>query len=79
MLILDTPGLADPSSPQHIPNMEVISPLYDLTPASLITVLVTEVGLIPPGAISTLSGGRGAGAGAAGGVKGRAMGMGMGS
>jgi translation initiation factor eIF-2B subunit delta len=37
--------------------MEVISPLYDLTPASLITVLVTEVGLIPPGAISTLSGG----------------------
>jgi translation initiation factor eIF-2B subunit delta len=38
------------------PNLQVISPLYDLTPHTHITVLVTEVGLIPPSAISTLAG-----------------------
>lgn len=37
-------------------NLQVINPLYDLTPHTHITVLVTEVGLIPPSAISTLAG-----------------------
>lgn len=38
------------------PNLQSINPLYDLTPHTHITVLVTEVGLIPPSAISTLAG-----------------------
>jgi len=38
------------------PNLQIINPLYDLTPHTHITVLVTEVGLIPPSAISTLAG-----------------------
>lgn len=37
-------------------SLQIINPLYDLTPHTHITVLVTEVGLIPPSAISTLAG-----------------------
>ncbi|KAG8757668.1 hypothetical protein FRC14_001730 [Serendipita sp. 396] len=37
-------------------SLQAINPLYDLTPYHHITVLVTEVGLIPPSAISTLAG-----------------------
>ncbi|KAF8629742.1 hypothetical protein AX15_003300 [Amanita polypyramis BW_CC] len=34
--------------PAPTPNLEVLSPLYDLTPPTCITAVVTEVGLIPP-------------------------------
>ncbi|GLB33519.1 putative eIF-2B alpha beta delta subunits family protein [Lyophyllum shimeji] len=36
------------------PNLEVLNPLYDLTPPSCITAVVTEVGLIPPSSISSI-------------------------
>jgi translation initiation factor eIF-2B subunit delta len=36
------------------PNLEVLNPLYDLTPPTCITVVVTEVGLIPPSSISSI-------------------------
>ncbi|KAG6907832.1 hypothetical protein DXG01_007214 [Tephrocybe rancida] len=36
------------------PNLEVLNPLYDLTPPSSITAVVTEVGLIPPSSISSI-------------------------
>ncbi|KAH8830658.1 eukaryotic translation initiation factor 2B delta subunit [Flagelloscypha sp. PMI_526] len=35
-------------------NLQVLNPLYDLTPPSTITVVVTEVGLIPPTSISSI-------------------------
>ena len=35
-------------------NLEILNPLYDLTPANFITVVVTEVGLIPPSSISSI-------------------------
>ncbi|KAJ7228939.1 eukaryotic translation initiation factor 2B delta subunit [Mycena pura] len=41
------------SSPQT-PNLEILNPLYDLTPPSYITAVVTEVGLIPPSSISSI-------------------------
>lgn len=34
--------------------LQVLNPLYDLTPPSAITVVVTEVGLIPPTSISSI-------------------------
>ena len=36
------------------PNLQVLSPLYDLTPPTCITAVVTEVGLIPPSSISSI-------------------------
>ncbi|KAJ7781551.1 eukaryotic translation initiation factor 2B delta subunit [Mycena metata] len=41
------------TSPQA-PNLEILNPLYDLTPPSCITAVVTEVGLIPPSSISSI-------------------------
>ncbi|CAK5275781.1 unnamed protein product [Mycena citricolor] len=35
-------------------NLEILNPLYDLTPPSCITAMVTEVGLIPPSSISSI-------------------------
>ncbi|EIW82526.1 IF-2B-domain-containing protein [Coniophora puteana RWD-64-598 SS2] len=36
------------------PNLALLNPLYDLTPASRITAVVTEVGVIPPSSISSI-------------------------
>ncbi|KAG1858481.1 hypothetical protein F4604DRAFT_1684893 [Suillus subluteus] len=36
------------------PNLEILNPLYDLTPPSSITAVVTEVGVIPPNSISSI-------------------------
>jgi Initiation factor 2 subunit family len=36
------------------PNLEILHPLYDLTPPASITAVVTEVGLIPPSSISSI-------------------------
>ncbi|KAF9247119.1 IF-2B-domain-containing protein [Melanogaster broomeanus] len=38
------------------PNLSILSPLYDLTPPSCITAVVTEVGIIPPSSISSIPG-----------------------
>ena len=35
-------------------NLEILNPLYDLTPPSSITAVVTEAGVIPPDAISSI-------------------------
>ncbi|KAG0702352.1 hypothetical protein DFH29DRAFT_922014 [Suillus ampliporus] len=35
-------------------NLEILNPLYDLTPPSSITAVVTEVGVIPPSSISSI-------------------------
>jgi len=35
-------------------NLEILNPLYDLTPPSCITAVVTEVGVIPPNSISSI-------------------------
>ncbi|KAG1870098.1 hypothetical protein DFJ58DRAFT_39910 [Suillus subalutaceus] len=37
------------------PNLEILNPLYDLTPPSTITAVVTEVGVITPSSISSRS------------------------
>ncbi|KIL65432.1 hypothetical protein M378DRAFT_186486 [Amanita muscaria Koide BX008] len=42
-------ALASPSS-----NLEILNPLYDLTPPKCITAVVTEVGLIPPSSVSSI-------------------------
>ncbi|KAI0269192.1 hypothetical protein BC834DRAFT_865240 [Gloeopeniophorella convolvens] len=39
---------------QNQPNLEILNPLYDLTPPSCITAVVTEVGVIPPDSISSI-------------------------
>lgn len=36
------------------PNLEILNPLYDLTPPTSITAVVTEVGVIPPSSISSI-------------------------
>ncbi|KAI0316983.1 hypothetical protein OF83DRAFT_1123689 [Amylostereum chailletii] len=36
------------------PNLEILNPLYDLTPPSSITAVVTEVGVIPPDSIGSI-------------------------
>ncbi|KAI0036015.1 hypothetical protein K488DRAFT_76208 [Vararia minispora EC-137] len=36
------------------PSLEVLNPLYDLTPPASITAVVTEVGVIPPDSISSI-------------------------
>lgn len=38
------------------PNLQIMNPLYDLTPPSNITAIVTEVGTIPPNSVSSLPG-----------------------
>ncbi|CCM03397.1 uncharacterized protein FIBRA_05527 [Fibroporia radiculosa] len=44
----------DASAFQNQPNLEVLNPLYDLTPPSCITAVVTEVGVIPPNSMSSI-------------------------
>ncbi|KAI9001289.1 eukaryotic translation initiation factor 2B delta subunit [Trametes punicea] len=39
---------------ENQPNLEILNPLYDLTPPSCITAVVTEVGVIPPNSISSI-------------------------
>ncbi|KAF7789327.1 hypothetical protein EIP86_000271 [Pleurotus ostreatoroseus] len=39
---------------RNAPNLEVLNPLYDLTPPTNITAVVTEVGIIPPDSISAI-------------------------
>ncbi|TBU32032.1 eukaryotic translation initiation factor 2B delta subunit [Dichomitus squalens] len=39
---------------ENQPHLEILNPLYDLTPPSCITAVVTEVGVIPPNAISSI-------------------------
>lgn len=39
---------------QNAPNLEILNPLYDLTPPTSITAVVTEVGVIPPNSISSI-------------------------
>ena len=39
---------------QNQPNLEILNPLYDLTPPASITAVVTEVGVIPPNSISSI-------------------------
>lgn len=34
------------------PNLHALSPLYDLTPPSSITAVVTEMGIIPPNSLA---------------------------
>ncbi|KAH9050015.1 eukaryotic translation initiation factor 2B delta subunit [Lactarius hengduanensis] len=52
------PFLSLPSSrsktTQNQPNLEILDPLYDLTPPSSITAVVTEAGVIPPDSISSI-------------------------
>ncbi|KIK92360.1 hypothetical protein PAXRUDRAFT_830016 [Paxillus rubicundulus Ve08.2h10] len=56
------PSSTSNSSSQHNlaikmnPNLSMLSPLYDLTPPSCITAVVTEVGIIPPSSISSIPG-----------------------
>ncbi|KAH7888009.1 eukaryotic translation initiation factor 2B delta subunit [Phlebopus sp. FC_14] len=42
-------------------NLTILNPLYDLTPPSCITAVVTEVGVIPPSSISSIPGALGRG------------------
>ncbi|KZS98088.1 eukaryotic translation initiation factor 2B delta subunit [Sistotremastrum niveocremeum HHB9708] len=39
---------------QSEPNLQILNPLYDLTPPTNITAVVTEVGVIPPSSVSSL-------------------------
>lgn len=39
---------------QNQPNLEILNPLYDLTPPSSISAVVTEAGVIPPDSISSI-------------------------
>ncbi|KAJ3548099.1 hypothetical protein NM688_g5336 [Phlebia brevispora] len=39
---------------RNAPNLEVLNPLYDLTPPANVTAVVTEVGIIPPDSISAI-------------------------
>ncbi|TFK27009.1 translation initiation factor eIF2B delta subunit [Coprinopsis marcescibilis] len=41
-------------TPVSTPGLEVLNPLYDLTPPKYITAVVTEVGLIPPSSTSSI-------------------------
>ncbi|KAK0190755.1 eukaryotic translation initiation factor 2B delta subunit [Armillaria mellea] len=49
------PAKFSPSEPKPNPTLEVLNPLYDVTPPSSITAVVTEVGMIPPTSISSIS------------------------
>ncbi|GAV99442.1 eukaryotic translation initiation factor 2B delta subunit [Lentinula edodes] len=48
------PTKFSPQVPKSNSSLEVLNPLYDSTPASCITAVVTEVGLIPPTSISSI-------------------------
>jgi translation initiation factor eIF-2B subunit delta len=48
------PKRGNPTSPASVPSLEVLNPLYDITPPKCITAVVTEVGLIPPSSISSI-------------------------
>ncbi|KAJ3977537.1 eukaryotic translation initiation factor 2B delta subunit [Lentinula raphanica] len=48
------PTKFSPDAPKSNSNLEILNPLYDSTPASCITAVVTEVGLIPPTSISSI-------------------------
>ncbi|PPR02440.1 hypothetical protein CVT24_001989 [Panaeolus cyanescens] len=50
-VIQRTAGEYNPPTNQ---NLETLNPLYDLTPPTYITAVVTEVGLIPPSSISSI-------------------------
>ena len=39
---------------ENTTNLEILNPLYDLTPPKNITAVVTEVGVIPPTSIGTI-------------------------
>ncbi|OJT10537.1 hypothetical protein TRAPUB_12975 [Trametes pubescens] len=39
---------------ENQPNLEILNPLYDLTPPTCVTAVVTEVGVIPPNSISSI-------------------------
>jgi translation initiation factor eIF-2B subunit delta len=41
-------------SPDSKLNLGILDPLYDLTPPTSVTAVVTEVGLIPPSSISSI-------------------------
>ena len=51
-----TPFPTSDSNPYPRSNLSILSPLYDLTPPSCITAVVTEVGIIPPSSISSIPG-----------------------
>jgi len=44
----------DSKDTSPLQNLEKLNPLYDLTPPTYITAVVTEVGLIPPSSISSI-------------------------
>ncbi|XP_006459941.1 hypothetical protein AGABI2DRAFT_184446 [Agaricus bisporus var. bisporus H97] len=50
--VIKSTGHPEAASPSQ--NLEILNPLYDLTPATFITAVVTEVGLIPPSSISSI-------------------------
>lgn len=50
--ITKSTGHREAASPSQ--NLEILNPLYDLTPSTFITAVVTEVGLIPPSSISSI-------------------------
>ncbi|KXN87937.1 putative translation initiation factor eIF-2B subunit delta [Leucoagaricus sp. SymC.cos] len=50
--VTQSTGRPEAVSPSQ--NLEILNPLYDLTPATFITAVVTEVGLIPPSSISSI-------------------------
>jgi len=52
MKVTKSTGRPEVVSPSQ--NLEILNPLYDLTPATFITAVVTEVGLIPPSSISSI-------------------------
>lgn len=41
-------------SPELRPCLQTLNPLYDLTPANMITAVITEIGLIPPSSVPTV-------------------------
>ncbi|KAF9055050.1 IF-2B-domain-containing protein [Hymenopellis radicata] len=48
------PAKFSPSDPKPNLMLEVLNPLYDVTPPTSITAVVTEVGMIPPSSISSI-------------------------
>lgn len=44
--------LDDETEAAQRPNLHALSPLYDLTPPSSITAVVTEMGIIPPNSLA---------------------------
>lgn len=52
--IQSAPAKFSPSEPKPNLTLEVLNPLYDVTPPASITAVVTEVGMIPPTSISSI-------------------------